>query len=116
MARTRTRYVEGYFLRGPIPLDWLTALTDMSGKTVMTALAIWWQAGLHGKREGLKLTTAGLQRFGVDRKAKDRALKALEDAGLISVVRKAGKNPAVSILEAKTLSLPQQPPQEDYRA
>src|SRR5271166_1190233 len=73
----RTVYIQGLFLRGPIPLDWLTACHDMSGKTIMVALAIWWQAGIHG-RQNIKLTTAGLKRFGVDRKAKDRALTALE--------------------------------------
>jgi DNA-binding transcriptional ArsR family regulator len=99
MARRGTRHVQGYFLRGPIPLDWLTACREMSGKTIMTALAIWWQSGMHDTREGLKITTKGLARFGVDRKAKDRALKSLEEAGLIAVAREPGKNPVVGILD-----------------
>ena len=94
----RTVYVQGQpFLRGPIPLNWLTACNDMSGKTIMAALAIWWQAGMHG-RQNVKLTTSGLQALGVDRKAKDRALAALEEAGLIAVTRQRGRNPLISLI------------------
>ncbi len=49
----------------------------------------------------LKLTTAVLNRFGINRKVKTRALTALEGAGLISVSRQPGKNPLVSILEVQ---------------
>jgi hypothetical protein len=95
-------YVHGQpFLRGPIPLNWLTACQEMSGKTIMVALAIWWQAGMHG-RQNLKLTTSGLKRFGVDRKAKDRALATLEEAGLVSVLRQRGRNPLITLLTDQT--------------
>jgi DNA-binding transcriptional ArsR family regulator len=93
----RIEYVKGLFLRGPIPLNWLTACSDLSGKTIMAALAIWWQAGMYG-RQNVKLTTCGLKRFGVDRKAKDRALAALEEAGLITVTRQRGRNPLITLV------------------
>jgi DNA-binding transcriptional ArsR family regulator len=94
----RTVYVQGQpFLRGPIPPNWLTACNDMSGKTIMAALAIWWQAGMHG-RSNVKLTTSGLKRFGVDRKAKDRALATLEEAGLVTVQRQKGRNPLITLV------------------
>ena len=47
------------------------------------------------------LTTAILNRFHVDRKAKYRALRALEVAGLISVSRQPRKNPVVTILDER---------------
>ncbi|NBO91183.1 MAG: hypothetical protein EBV06_02525 [Planctomycetia bacterium] len=49
----------------------------------------------------MRLTTAILKRFGVNRKAKYRALASLEDAGLIRVHRELRKNPVVTILELK---------------
>ena len=49
----------------------------------------------------MRLTTAILKRFGVNRKAKYRALKSLEDAGLIRVHRELRKNSVVTILELK---------------
>ena len=74
----------------------------------MVALAIWWQAGMHG-RQNVKLTTAGLKRFGVDRKAKDRALAALEEAGLVSVVRQKGRNPLITLVTDQPQSEDKQP-------
>jgi hypothetical protein len=97
----RTVYVEGLFLRGPVPLNWLTACNEMSGKTIMAALAIWWQAGMHG-RQNIKLTTSGLKRFGVDRKAKDRALVTLEKAGLVRIQRHRGRNPLITLVTDQT--------------
>jgi hypothetical protein len=44
------------------------------------------------------LTNITSLRFGLDRNAKYRALAWLEKAGLISVVRKAGRAPLVTIL------------------
>jgi DNA-binding transcriptional ArsR family regulator len=62
---------------------------------------------MHG-RQNIKLTTSGLKRFGVDRKAKDRALAALEEAGLISVIRQRGRNPLITLVTDQ----PQQNDQE----
>src|SRR5262245_64613619 len=82
-------WVNGKFLRGPIPLSWLGPVLCLPGQKVLAvALAIWFVAGLQRKREGLKLTSATLHDFGVkDRSAKYRALNTLEQAGLIRVGR-----------------------------
>jgi ABC-type metal ion transport system substrate-binding protein len=38
-------------------------------------------------------------RFGIDRNAKYRALRLLEDAGLIAIKRKLGQSPLVTIYD-----------------
>ncbi|MBT6157400.1 MAG: hypothetical protein HOL01_04970 [Planctomycetaceae bacterium] len=43
-----------------------------------------------------------IERFGVNRQAGYRALAALEDAGLVTVDRKPGRCPLVSIREKRT--------------
>ena len=53
----------------------------------------------------ITLTTAILQRFGVGRKAKYRALKHLQSAGLIAVHQKPRRNPVVTILDIKDQTL-----------
>ena len=89
----------GEFLKGPIPLLWLTAAAQLSGKaTIAVGLAIWFESGRRKSNE-VKLTSAILQRFAVKRKSKYSALKSLEDAGLIHVRREPRKNPVVTILE-----------------
>ncbi len=89
----------GEFLRGPIPLSWLTPAARLPGRTLALALALWFQSGRTGNRQA-NLTSPILARFGVNRKALYRGLQALEMAGLVRVDRRRGKNPAVEILDA----------------
>lgn len=97
--------VRGEFLKGPIPLDWLGRAAKLPGKAPLaTALAIMFEVGRRRSQE-IILTTAILKRFGVNRKAKYRALKHLQDAGLIAVHQKPRRNPVVTILEIKDESL-----------
>lgn len=97
----KPRRIEGEFLKGPIPLKWLSVASKLSGKAPLAVgLAIWFEAGRRRRNE-VRLTTAILERFGVNRKAKYTALESLEDAGLVSVYRELRKNPVVTILEPK---------------
>ena len=97
----KSRRIEGEFLKGPIPLNWLSVASKLSGKaSLAVGLAIWFEAGRKCNNE-VRLTTAILKRFGVNRKAKYRGLESLEDAGLIRVRRELRKNPVVTILEPK---------------
>jgi len=62
------------------------------------AVELWFQAGIRKRRE-IRLGLAQLSSFGVDRFAASRGLKALEHAGLVSVVRHPGRQPVVTILD-----------------
>lgn len=98
-AQVKTKRIKGEFLKGPIPLGWLGCAAKLSGKAPLTvALAIWFQAGRRRSKE-VSLTTAVIERFGIDRKAKYRGLSALEKAGLVQVRRRPRKNPVVTILD-----------------
>jgi len=95
--------ISGEFLKGPIPLLWLTAASNLSGKAPLAVgLAIWFESGRRKSNE-VKLTSAILQRFAIKRKSKYTALISLEDAGLIRVRREPRKNPVVTILEIVSL-------------
>jgi DNA-binding transcriptional ArsR family regulator len=89
------------FLRGPIPLPWLARASVLPGKALAVALALYFLSGLRGNQlHDLRLSSATLKRLGVgDRSTKYRALRALERAGLVRVVRQRGKNPLVTILQ-----------------
>jgi hypothetical protein len=102
---SKARQVRGEFLKGPIPLDWLGTAAKLPGKAPLaTALAIMFEVGRRRSPE-ITLTTAILQRFGVGRKAKYRALKHLQSAGLIAVHQKPRRNPVVTILDNKDQTL-----------
>lgn len=100
--KAATKRIAGEFLKGPIPLAWLTAVTKLSGKAPLAvALAICFEAGRRKRLNELKLTTAILERFSVNRKAKYTALKSLEGAGLVRVRRELRRNPVVTILDVQ---------------
>ena len=89
--------INGEFLKGPIPLSWLTPASNLPGKALQVGLAIWFEYGRRNKTT-FKLSSAILGRFNIGRKAGYRGLEALEDAELISVVRQLGKNPEITLL------------------
>jgi hypothetical protein len=94
------RRVEGEYLRGPIPLAWLSRAAGFRGKAPLAvALAVWFEHGRRKQTE-VKLSWAILRRFGLDRQAGYRGLAELESAGLVAVDRAPGKNPVVRILSA----------------
>jgi hypothetical protein len=85
------------FLKGPIPLNWISSAIQLSGSAWPVATAIWYLVGLTNSPT-IKLTKATLDLFGISRYSKYRALEALETAGLIRVISNMGKNPLITVL------------------
>lgn len=85
------------FLKGPIPLKWIHSAAVLPGKTFTVAIAVWFRAGIT-KDRCVKVTRALLEPFGVGRKAGYAGLRSLEAAGLVSVARRTGRAPIVTIL------------------
>ena len=94
----KTRRIQGKFVRGPIPLDWLTRASKLPGRAISTGIVLWFLSGVK-KSNTVVLQGSLLRSFGVKRHAGYRALQALEGASLVSVVRRSGKSPEVTILE-----------------
>lgn len=84
------------FLKGPIPLDWLCAAARLPGKSLQVGIALWFLAGVHKSRV-IPLSNNTSQRFGLDRNSKYRGLSWLEQGSLVSVERKVGRAPVVTI-------------------
>jgi hypothetical protein len=88
-----------WFLRGPVPWPWLEVAARLPGKALALSLCLWREAGRQGGRRtvGLCLPHAGL---GISEQAARRALRALQAAGLVSVLRKPGCGLEVTLLDA----------------
>jgi hypothetical protein len=86
------------FLRGPIPLHWLSRAAALPGRSLHVALAVWFMAGLK-KTSIVPISNVTSLQFGLDRNAKYRGLEWLEKASLIAVERRAGCAPIVTILD-----------------
>jgi len=84
------------FIRGPIPLAWLSEACGLGGKVGQVVLAIWYARGLNG--EPVALTATLLGTFGVTTKTGRSVLARLEAAGLVSVERRRGRSPRVTVV------------------
>ncbi len=85
------------FLKGPIPLSWLETAAALPGRSLHAGIALWYAAGLT-RSASVPLSNISGLRFGLDRNAKYRALGWLEGAGLITVERKLGRAPVVTLV------------------
>lgn len=85
------------FLRGPIPLAWLAAAGQVGGKALHVGVYVWHLAGLHDSLT-VKLSTTKLGQMGVTRQAAYQAIAGLERERLLSVERRPGRNPIVTLI------------------
>jgi hypothetical protein len=94
----RLRVPPGRFLMGPVPWPWIIVAADLPGNALLIGLCLWRLAGAM-KCKTVWLGNADLTPLGIDRSSKSRALRALEGAGLIEVVRERGRFPKVTLRE-----------------
>ena len=94
--RIRTKPA-GRFLRGPVCWDWITAAAKLPGAALGVGLAVHFLDGFTQSKT-IRLSSDELRRMGIPRTTGYRALVALEKAGLVSVRRRAGRQPEVTIL------------------
>jgi hypothetical protein len=84
------------FLKGPVSMEWLSMAAKLSGKALHLAVAIQWLAGMSPAQK-LKITAKTLELLGVSKDAYRDGLRRLEEAELVSVERRVGQFPWVSI-------------------
>lgn len=95
-SRLHAERAKQRFLKGPIPLSDLTIAARLPGRALALYIAILHQADLT-RSSRVKLPRALLDNFSIDKDAKSRALKVLEQAGLISVQQRPGCNSTVIV-------------------
>jgi len=86
-----------WFLKGPIPGEWLALASGVSFRALRAGLALWYLAGLKRSRS-VKPTRDAWRRFGLSPDAGRRGVAALEQAGLVVVDRRPGCCPVVTLL------------------
>ncbi len=99
-SRRPQRIIQGKFLRGPIPWDWLAAAGRLPGRALHVGLVLWFWAGRTNAMTVSVSLTAIAKELAFDRSSASRALSALAHAGLVSVVHAAGRKVDVIILDA----------------
>src|SRR6188508_2650910 len=86
------------FLKGPIPLDWLSRCRDLSSAAFILGIAVWHSAALHRRQEDIPLTPSILRPFRIAERTKFRVLAQPEAAGLVTVKRERGRSPRVTLV------------------
>ena len=87
------------FIRGPIPLAWIARAANIPRRNALVVgVVLWWLAGMRSDNTGLVLCVERCKPFGLGRKAVERGLRDLENAGLVRVDRNAGKCARVDLL------------------
>ncbi len=86
------------FLKGPVPWWWIEKAARLPGSALVVGLALWRLAGAL-KSSTVRLANSETEALGVGRSAKSRALRVLEEASLITVERRPGCIPRVTILK-----------------
>ncbi len=77
-------------------MEWLSLAAKLPGKAFHLAVAIQWLAGMSSNQK-LKITAKALELLGVSKDAYRDGLRRLEEAELVSVERRVGQFPWVSI-------------------
>ncbi len=85
------------FIKGPVPVAWLAAAAKLPGKALNVGLAIHWLAGMSAGKP-FKMTRRSQELFALSDDAARDGLQRLEGAGLITVLRRPGQRPLISIL------------------
>ncbi|MEE8170847.1 MAG: hypothetical protein V3T70_09890 [Phycisphaerae bacterium] len=94
--RPRRRKPGRRFIKGPIPWNWLRRACTLPGKAPIVGLALWYWHGL-AQSKRLAVSHADLRELRVGPGAVARALRNLEQVGLVSVNRHRGRNPIVTL-------------------
>lgn len=84
------------FIKGPIPLEWLSAVARLPGKCINVAMAIQWLMGMGGGKP-VKLTKRALRSLNVTDDTTSDCLRRMEQAGLIYVTRQSGQRPVICV-------------------
>ena len=88
------------FLLGPIPWPWLDRAGRLPGKALFLALWLWKEAGCTDNRT-VRFRLASASALGMHPDTASRRLRALADAGLVSIRRRPGRALEVTLNDAR---------------
>lgn len=84
-----------------MPWDWISRIqAPIGGAAFRVALYIWFQKGVKQTSKDLVISSGKINDFyTMDKRTFSRALHELENLGMITVERHAGRSPKVTILQ-----------------
>jgi hypothetical protein len=86
------------FIRGPIPFSWVAMASRLPGSCLIVAMAARFLRNRYSRKPAWSVAEIGW-RAGLEERSARRSLRALSEAGLISLNRRPGRKPTLAILE-----------------
>jgi hypothetical protein len=88
---------KGKFIAGPIDVAWLSQARKLGVTALWVGLSLWFLRGLK-RSDSFVVSNLIMREWDVLPDAKNRALRKLEVAGLISIERREKSNPRVTLV------------------
>jgi hypothetical protein len=86
------------FIKGPIPWAWMECAFGLRSKALQVALLLWFEVGCRSSRT-VRICLSGRLPKGLNRQSARRGLRALAEAGLITIVYPPGRGLEVTLLD-----------------
>ena len=96
LAEITSKQAAKFFLHPKIEMLWVEKAADLGIQALMVGILLHFRSVWCGK-DSVKLPKELLDKFHISRGVKQRALKSLEEAGLISVFQETGRSPLITL-------------------
>ena len=98
LRELQARQESGFFLHPQVQLAWVERAAQLGTQALVVSILLQFRF-LLSQKESVTLPKNFLAKFGISRGVKQRALKKLEDAGLIRVSRMGGHSSRITLLK-----------------
>ncbi|MDG2195852.1 MAG: hypothetical protein P8O70_03010 [SAR324 cluster bacterium] len=96
LAEIPSKQVAKFFPHPKVEMLWIETATQLGLPALMVGILLHFRS-VWSSRESVTLPKELLDKFHISRGVKQRALKSLEEAGLISVFQETGRSPLITL-------------------
>ena len=97
LCELRAKQQINFFLHPQVQLAWVEMAAQLGTQALVVGILLQFRA-LRSRKESVTLPKNFLAKFGISRGVKQRALKTLENAGLVRVAKVVGQSTKITLL------------------
>ena len=98
LCELQSKQERKFFLHPRLQLVWIEKAAELGNQALLAGILLQFRVVLSGN-ESVTLPKDFLAKFWISRGVKRRALKRLEEAGLVGVVQEQGHSPVIKVLK-----------------
>ena len=97
LRELKAKQESGFFLHPQVQLAWIEGAAQLGIQALVVGILLQFRA-LRSRKESVTLPKNFLAKFWISRGVKQRALKTLENAGLVRVAKVVGQSTKITLL------------------